>query len=158
MTTLTEESIAKAHAIAQGHEVEFQNPFGVVYLRAHYNAADHVLRSVWTGFVSPEDIVLSSKVKLVAMAEVKMVAIINDNQTVEGPWYDANNWIEHEWLPKATALGLRKLAMVLSPDAYAALSAVEMAERIAKHQEYELVTGLFPNMQEAEAWVAKDSD
>lgn len=149
---MQEPDISRAQLLAAGLPVKFNNSFGTTYLTSTYSAHELLLRSIWEGFVTPEDIISSSTTKLLAMESVTMRAIINDNRTVEGPWYDANGWIEEYWLPRATKLGLKKLAMVLSPDAYAALSAVEMAERLSKHPEHDLETGLFPTIEEAEAW------
>ena len=141
-----------AAILLDGRPCKFYNKFGKEYLSIVYYQKLQAIVSSWKGFVTPEDIIQCSTVKLEMMRELPILGIINDNRELEGPWYDANDWIEKTWLPEAINLGIKRLAQVLSPDAYAAISAQEMLNAIEKQQS-PVQVGAFVSVAEAKDWV-----
>lgn len=140
-----------AKGMISGTPFDMLNGFALPYLTTRYDPVTKRLYNKWQGFLNPADIIFSAKVMLIAMEEASIVSVINDNRPVEGPWYDANDYLANEWLPAASALGIKAIAQVLSPDVYAALSAEEMLSRLGDGG---LVVGQFISIQEAERWLA----
>jgi len=68
---------------------------------------------------------------------------------VTGDWQDVNDWIQFEWLPKATEAGLRCFAHVYSQNMFSRLSARDLFMRVSP----QLQMQNFYEREAAETWI-----
>lgn len=137
----------------KGDPFYFHNPQQKLYATATYFAHQHHMLCTWQGFVTPQDIEQFAESLLQFMHTNTVLTLINENRLVEGPWYDANEWVVHNWLPRARRFGLVGMAQIISTDEYAAISARELIGGIGTSFP-EFDAKVFISMAEAELWRA----
>lgn len=140
--------------IISGQPVLFKNAFDSPFLKLEYIRERETIIATWYGFMIFEDVKNASLISLEAYKLAPVHYVINDNRAVEGPWYDVNTWAQEEWIPRATALGLRAMAYVLAEDTYAALSAQELVNML-QESDTSLRTKACATMEEAHTWLQK---
>lgn len=138
--------------LTSGDSYEFRNKFDRVYATFSYHYNLRLLLVVWTGFVTPADIIVVANRMIDLAAVIPLRCVVNDNKTVEGPWYDAVEWIVFDWRPRAVASGIKRMAQILSTDSYAALSGKEMLENLSQIGN-ELQVQSFKSVDEAKEWM-----
>ena len=74
---------------------------------------------------------------------------LNDNREMTGSWSAANDWIAREWVPQVQALGLRRLAHLVSRSLFSQASAAEMESRLGDQLEMRL----FSDVALAKSWL-----
>ncbi|OUJ70039.1 hypothetical protein [Hymenobacter crusticola] len=81
-----------------------------------YEEQDQWLRATWHGYVDPVE-AMSSAEQYLAHAGVRPCPyLLNDNSGLQGPWFDAVEWLQRVWLPQALEVGLRYVAHVVQAD------------------------------------------
>lgn len=143
--------------LSTGAPFTFKNKFGVPFLTARYHDTIKCWVAKWVGFVTPEDIIQSSEIKLELMEVFGVQTILNDNRELEGPWYDANDWIQTVWLPRAIKGGVKRLGQILSTDAFAALSATEMISALSVGQD-SMELQVFVSLADGLRWAGADQE
>lgn len=82
----------------------------------------------WFGYTDFEKVKSGSEVILEIASRWNRKGILVDSSGEEGPWNDANNWINTNWLPRIFQTGIEKIAIVLSQNIFSVVSAREHAE------------------------------
>ncbi|MBT9392374.1 hypothetical protein KLP40_04295 [Hymenobacter sp. NST-14] len=128
---------------------EFINSFGDTFLTAEFDQQNHWIYNDWRGLLTTDNVVQGSLGVLHVLQQTHCPYILNDNRTVLGSWKQANDWIEHTWMPQALAAGLRYHAHIVAPGVFGQASAEDMHLRVGSHFQMRLFEGL----EEAEAWL-----
>ncbi len=130
------------------HETkEYKNPLGEMYYRCTV-FADYVYQD-WYGVYLTRDEVIEGSTFGLDMCEKYGLSMINNNSNLSGSWDHANDWIAEEWLPRALRIQLKKLAHIVSPDIFTALSFEEMQQNIAG----QILSKTFQDIKSAEDWL-----
>jgi hypothetical protein len=79
----------------------------------------------WIGFQNNEIIIKSGAVILELFKKNGYTKLLNDNSRVTGPWQGVAEWTSTIWFPEMIKAGLKHFAWILSPDMYAAYSAMK---------------------------------
>jgi len=130
-------------------ERELKTAAGKVFLSIAYDAQNNWVYNNWVGNQSLESIILGANACLEVLAAHNCAYLINDNRRVAGQWSQANEWITHDWTPRAVAQGLTHMAHVISPEALARLSAENMSKRVSSSFEMEI----FADTESAKEWL-----
>lgn len=126
---------------------EFKNALGDVYYRC--SVTDKYVYQNWYGnFLSLEDVIEGSTCGLDMCEKYGLKLMVNNNSLLKGSWDHANEWIANVWMPRAQQLQLRRLAHIVSPDIFTALSAEEFKETM----EGKLENRFFDTFEAAEQW------
>ena len=130
-------------------ERELKNAAGKVFITIAYDAQNNWVYNNWFGYQSRESVMLGADACLEVLAAHNCSYLINDNHLVAGPWSQANEWIAHDWTPRAIAQGLTHMAHVVSPEALARLSAENMSKRVGSSFRMQI----FTDAQMAKEWL-----
>lgn len=128
--------------------VQLSNILGNVYVTLQLKK-DYI-EAKWTGHITADDVVSAAQAHLELLRSYGCPKLLNDKSDVTGDWEEANDWLQYEWMPKATAAGLRCMAHVYSHNMFSRLSAHELLTRLAP----ELCMQNFNEREAAEAWLA----
>ncbi len=115
---------------------------------------EHVPEKDWIyikycGHLNAADVIAAAERELELQKELRVPKILNDKSEVTGDWEEANDWLEYEWLPIATANGLRYFSMVLSRDLHDLGPAQDLEKRFPPICQAKL----FRNPNQAAAWL-----
>ena len=91
---------------------EAKNAFGKIFYVIEYLPALNIVDTLWYGYSSQADLRKAMQLGLELHQEVGCPYKINDNSLYTGPWADAVEWLQKEWLPAAVKAGVRYLAHV----------------------------------------------
>ncbi|RNI31040.1 hypothetical protein [Rufibacter latericius] len=103
----------------------------------------------WSGHIHPDDVVAVAKMYLDLQQQKRCSKLLNDKSDVTGEWEDANDWLQFEWMPQATEMGLQFLAMVLSRDMHDLTTAQDLQRRISPNCQ----VALFNDISSAMHWL-----
>ncbi|WP_291723190.1 hypothetical protein [Bernardetia sp.] len=126
-----------------------KNSDGKVFLETYLKSDSNCIYSLWNGFVNVENVKAGCLFGLELLKEHRSPYLINDNSNLEGPWQQANEWIETVWMPQALEAGLRYFAHVVSKDIFGKLSAQDLEKKTIGV----LNMRLFETVEEAESWI-----
>ena len=122
---------------------------GRVFLEAYLKPELNCIYSSWNGFVNIENVKTGCLAGLELLKEHKSPYLINDNSSLEGPWQQANEWIETVWMPQALEAGLRYFAHVVSKDIFGKLSVKDLEKKVVGV----FTMRLFDTAEQAENWI-----
>ncbi|WP_192823353.1 hypothetical protein [Rufibacter sp. LB8] len=109
-----------------------------------------IIDTLWYGYASQQDLKNACSAGLEILEKTGCAYKLNDNSQLTGPWSDAVEWLEKEWLPKAMAAGLRYLAHVANPHSYGEVAGEVMKfSKIGQNLEY----CMFYTKKEALTWL-----
>jgi hypothetical protein len=128
---------------------EVKNKSGKAYCSMYLDKSNDCNYVQWEGFSSVEDVKLALEEALKLIQGNGCPKIINDTTKSTGPWSGANEWIVTNWSPRALAAGLRKSALILSPNVFSAMSAQQLEE---KHDLNGLEFSSFKDKDSALGW------
>lgn len=128
---------------------EHTNAFGKVYLTVEFDETNRWMYTNWIGVVPTENVIEGCQAIIEFLRKHPCPHQLNDNRDMMGSWSEANDWIAREWVPQVQALGLRRLAHLVSPSLFSQASAAEMEARL----EDQLEMRLFTNVAQAKAWL-----
>ncbi|OUJ74312.1 hypothetical protein [Hymenobacter crusticola] len=114
-----------------------------------YDEVNHWLRATWKGFINSQDATRGATQTLEVLRITHAPYLLNDNSQLVGPWFDSIEWLQQEWVPQATTLGLRYVAHVMPADANADITTVAM--RHPEQVPFELQ--IFRQVEEAQEWL-----
>lgn len=92
-------------------------------IEIYYDSMNRYFHCNWIGYQNKVVLLHSGAVILDLLKQKSVVKILNNNTKVEGPWTDSSEWTATQWFPDMAQAGLHHFAWVLSPDAFAELSA-----------------------------------
>jgi hypothetical protein len=115
-----------------------------------YEAAGPWLRATWRGFVDPAEALRGAENYLAHAGAFRCAGLLNDNLALRGPWFDATEWLERAWLPRAVDLGLRYIAHVVQADTHADVLTRTFARQLTAGA---VELQLFEDVAPAEAWL-----
>ena len=81
-----------------------------------FDEDNHWLRATWRGFIDSEEAVHGAQNYLDKLTGFRCPLLLNDNTTLQGPWFDTLDWLTRVWVPQAANLGLRYVAHVVQAD------------------------------------------
>lgn len=105
----------------------------------------------WIGYVSVEQIKTAASWLLEAVVNKGVHNLINDNRQLMGTWTQAIRWLADEFIPRAVAIGLRRIAYIYSPQASARYSVDKFLEENDMY-----VAQTFEHYDEAERWILQE--
>ena len=128
---------------------ELASSFDKVYLTIEFDEANNWIYSNWIGLIATENVIEGCEAIIDFLHEHPCPSILNDNQLLNGSWSSANDWIAQHWVPQARAIGLKRVAHIVSPGIFGQASAAEMATRLGSQLEMRL----FQDVEMAKAWL-----
>ena len=128
---------------------EFTNSFGEIFLSTEFDSQNNWIYNNWHGLLTTENMMQGSLGILELLQRTHCPYILNDNRFLLGSWKQANDWIEHTWVPQALAAGLRYHAHIVAPGVFGQASAEDMHLRVGSHFQMRL----FENQEEAVSWL-----
>lgn len=132
---------------------ELKNDLQEVFVQVEHLEDKNVIKVTWiSDHLLVEEVKAGCLLILDKMAEHKIPLFLNDGSRVSSSWDEANDWIANEWMPKASALGLKKMAHILSKDIFAQLSA-EFMEENNKAVSDAFQLRLFNTKEDAQKWL-----
>ena len=115
-----------------------------------YAKADGWLRATWTGYINTEEAMRGALYYLSQVGPLHCLYRLNDNSTLQGPWFDSTHWLKTVWLPQAQRLGLRYVAHVVQADTHSDILTLRSTQ-------YQLIDSLelqlFYDVVTAEQWL-----
>jgi len=107
----------------------------------------------WFGYLTPQEIydTLDYVAIPLSLHYGTLRKVLNDITHVTGPWDDANARLSVDHVPRWIGLGMRYTAFIMSPDAFAAISADDYNEATASIDQYQ--NRMFVSEAEAHAWL-----
>ncbi|WP_240675983.1 hypothetical protein [Botryobacter ruber] len=116
-------------------------------------AENGFLEAKWTGHISAADVIKAAQVSIPILQAMHYQGLLNDKSEVSGEWYEANDWLQYEWMPKAVKAGLKYLAYVYSSNMLSLYSFRDFRSRIPP----ELQLRTFHTRTAAKVWLDKKS-
>ncbi|MET4105078.1 hypothetical protein [Hymenobacter sp. UYP22] len=126
------------------------SPDATVYCQLTYDPTSQWLRTVWRGFVGPDQAQQGGIVSLEMLNEFHCPYLLNDNSQLDGPWFDSVHWLTHEWGPAAARAGLRYVAHVTQAHKFATSFTATPVHMLFSAFEIQL----FDNAPEAIEWLS----
>lgn len=128
----------------------FHTNLGQVYAHVNFYEDKKMVVLDWHGdFLTLEEIVAVGEYELEGCEKLGIKKIINDNSDLSSTWDHALDWNINYWLPKALAIGINRLAMIVSTNIFEKMS----GEEIKQNFEGKLETRFFDNYPDAEKWI-----
>jgi hypothetical protein len=127
--------------------VQLRHMMGDVYVTIQQK--EDYIEAKWSGHITADDVVSAALAFLEVIRNSGCPRFLNDRSDITGDWQEANDWIQFEWLPKATAAGLRLMAHVYSQNMFSRLAARDLLEHISP----DLHMRNFHERQEAKSWL-----
>ncbi|MFD2787284.1 hypothetical protein [Hymenobacter rubripertinctus] len=128
---------------------EFTNSFGETFLTTEFDSQNNWIYNDWQGQLTTENVMQGSLGILTLLRHTRCPYVLNDNRTLLGSWKQANDWLEHTWVPQALEAGLRYNAHIVAPGVFGQASAEDFHLRVDAHFQMRL----FENLEEATAWL-----
>lgn len=116
-----------------------------------YNMNKRRMEVDWTGYQNLDSVQHGCMQMLKMLKKNGCHKVVNDNSHVFGTWSEASEWAGKEWLPLMEEAGLKYFAWILSPSAFAELS----ARKTVDVMDGSVITHFFNSVEEGEAWVDK---
>jgi hypothetical protein len=129
---------------------ELKNTFDKTYLSIEYDRVRHCYYNRWRGYITPDNIVEGSSTYLSLLASSPCPRLLTDNRRVVGSWQETLDWLAKSWAPQASRIGLRWLAIVVSPGSFAVDTAEELQKRLAGMP---LEVRVFADLQTSKEWL-----
>jgi CheY-like chemotaxis protein len=129
--------------------LKLRNTAGHLFLTIEYDTVNHWVYTNWIGTQTYQTVVAGAEACLDQLRQHHCQMLLNDNRLVTGGWESGLDWISACWTPQVQALGLRRFAYVLSPDALAARSATTLYDCI----NVDLHMRLFTELEPAQQWL-----
>lgn len=122
-------------------------------VRLEWDGAKRWIRIEYKRWFNTRETAAGIEVFLAAVREHRAARCLSDSRRRRVIQSDAQALLTESWVPKAAAIGLRRLAIVL-PESSLAQSTVEaLLERYRAHLEVECFRGI----EAAEAWLSADA-
>lgn len=90
-------------------------------------------RCYWKGHTTGEMISEGSELIAHVVERFDVTHLLVDSSFEEGPWNGSIDWLINNWMPRVSALGLKKIAILLSQDTLNAMSATQYNGQAREH-------------------------
>lgn len=105
------------------NQIVLKKDSGTPFITINYEEENGWVHLEWKGFL-PVDLVKEGSEE--CLNSIKRIGNVNkvlsDIKNVTGPWSKANEWFDQDWNPRATAAGLKHMAVIVSPNIFSQLS------------------------------------
>ncbi|AMM51456.1 hypothetical protein TH61_10105 [Rufibacter sp. DG15C] len=130
--------------------LEAKNSFDKTFYVVEYNQTLDLIDTHWDGYASQQDLRVACGMGLELLEKTRCAFKLNDNSHQSGPWSQAVEWLEEEWLPRAMQAGLKYLAHVANKHSYGETAGDVMhISKIGKQLQYRM----FFFREDALAWL-----
>jgi hypothetical protein len=129
--------------------ISFEKPFCKIV----YSEENNFVFAKWSGRGEIEKIKEGTNAYLDAMIKHKCGTVLVDLSDATGTFTYANDWINHDWAPRAVKSGLKCLAMVYNSDVFTKFTLDKLNQGYQKLEVkyFEMMT--FNDKQEALRWI-----
>ncbi|QHL87343.1 STAS/SEC14 domain-containing protein [Nibribacter ruber] len=127
---------------------ELVNPFGKVYLTIKKDAENKLIYVNWVGYLTEENVKTGALAYTKTLAEAGFHCVLNDTRSIVGSWNHSMDWVVKEWAPSAAKAGLKRIAMLSSPQSFGETS----ADTFIKEQ-MAFEAKCFDDMEAAKRWL-----
>ncbi len=134
---------------------ELKNAQGKIFYTVEYDPDHRWVYANWIGFVTVENVKAGCEAGLQMMKEARCTNLLNDNRELTGPWRDANDWIEQDWMPRALQAGFKNFAHITSPNVFAEYSVKDLETRV---EAVDFTLKVFKGAEEARKWLAEQQN
>jgi hypothetical protein len=116
-----------------------------------YKEADGWLQADWMGLIATHEALQGAKNYLEKAKPYACPFLLNNNQAMQGPWFDSVDWLRHAWLPQSEQMGLRYIAHVVQADTHTDIISLNLPIYL----EGKLDLQVFDSLGEAQVWLRK---
>ena len=127
----------------------YQDNFGRTIIVVEHNEEHNYIQASFLGVQLPEVLKQAGANVLKLIAEKKCYKYLSDNTKLVGGKEVSANWITDNFIPKATAAGIRNLAYVFPPQA----SNIRLLTALDLNLPPQLNLMLFDNAEDARHWL-----
>lgn len=127
----TDSTDYKDNVAAWPEPVLLYHPGGELFLTI--SLRQDYIEAKWSGHLTADSIVTAATLYLSLLHKTPVFKLLNDKTEATGDWEDANDWLEFEWLPKATKSGLLAIAHVYSNNMFSRLSSRDLVQRLTPY-------------------------
>ncbi len=117
-----------------------------------WNEKDRNVEQEWKGYASSEDYRIIADKTLALLVEKGAADLLTDTRGMEVILPDDQAWTEADWVPRAMAAGLRRMAVVMPEKAVAQLSVARLSDRV-DFETIGLERVFFDSVEKARAWL-----
>ena len=107
------------------------------------------VQAIWRGAIDNQEAVAGAQTYLDKVPPHLCAYLLNNNQAVQGPWFDSVDWLERTWVPQAARLGLRYIAHLVQVDTHADVLTLSLPA----HTKGRVELQVFDKLEEAEYWL-----
>jgi hypothetical protein len=122
------------------------------WLSVQWDRTHNCIYAEWKGFANSTEFRTSTMRILDAIEDRKVPALVSDNRRLEGVSTLDQLWLRDEWVPKAVAAGLLRIAVVLPSRGLGKISSEEIISRFG---ETDFATRTFSTVSEATEWASE---
>ncbi len=131
---------------------ELKNAFGRVFLTIDVDSKNRWVYVNWMGYLTPDNIRTGAEAYTKILQNNGYNCVLNDTRLIVGSWDHSMDWVINEWAPRAAMFGLRRLAMISTPESFGEASASRFYSDLKAFQ-----TKLFDDRSGAEEWLRQYS-
>jgi len=107
------------------------------------------VQAIWRGAIDNQEAVAGAQTYLDKVPPQLCTYLLNNNQAVQGSWFDSVDWLERTWVPQAARLGLRYIAHLVQIDTHADV----LTLNLPPHTKGRIELQVFDKLEEAEYWL-----
>jgi hypothetical protein len=122
------------------------------WLSVQWDRSNNCIYAEWRGFANSGEFRASTMRILDAIEDRRVPALVSDNRRLEGVSTPDQLWLRDEWVPKAVAVGLLRIAVVLPGRGLGKISSEEIISRFGKT---DFATRTFTTVSEATEWASE---
>ncbi|MBD1395785.1 STAS/SEC14 domain-containing protein [Pontibacter sp. JH31] len=131
---------------------ELRNAFGRVFLTIEVMPTDRWVYVNWMGYLTPDNIRTGAEAYIKVLQEQGYTCVLNNTRLIVGSWDHSMDWVIQDWAPRAAKSGLKRLAMISTPETFGEASASRFYTDLTAFQ-----TQLFDDKSKAEQWLRQYS-
>ncbi len=117
-----------------------------------WNEKDRNVEQEWKGYASSKDYRTSADKTIALLVEKGAADLLTDTRRMEVILPDDQVWTETDWVPRAMAAGLRRMAVVMPEKAVAQLSVSRLSDRV-DFETIGLERVFFDSVEKARVWL-----
>jgi hypothetical protein len=118
------------------------------FIEISYDETNKWIYNNWQDYQTMESIMVGGNKQIEAINLFKCSLVLNDNRLVKGTWTFAMEWINNDWFPRLLGAGVKRFALIQSPDIFSKFSADKVGQ-----DDPNQVYRTFKDIQEAQNWL-----
>lgn len=98
------------------------------FIEIFYDEQNNWIYNNWQDYQNMQSIINGGEkmIEFVKLHNCKNV--LNENRLVKGTWTFALDWINNDWFPRLLSTGVKRFALIQSPDVFSKFSADRMTK------------------------------